>query len=297
MRRLLLLLAAMPWAGGALAQTSVSSPRADHTSFTIYRDGLALVTETRRVDLPAGPLTLSFQGVVETLLPQSAVITGLDRARVENNYDFDALTARSLLEHSVGKQVTVIRTDRARGTQVRALATIESAQDGVVLRFDDGVEALHCSGLPERLELAQVPQGLAGKPTLSVQLAGGVAGPRTVTISYLAQRFTWSADYVAHLDAAASKLDLLGWVTLTNGTDTSFREAQVQVVAGASAPSSIPRAGAGRTAGAGTRPLATTLAKCRDSCLCLPVIRRRNQNGSRGSPPDSSMRTTASCRK
>ena len=52
----------------------VISPRPDSVSVTIYRDLFALVTETRTIDLPAGPVTLVFDGVVETLIPQSAVI-------------------------------------------------------------------------------------------------------------------------------------------------------------------------------------------------------------------------------
>lgn len=232
MRRWLLLLLAASWGSSGLAQTSVYSPRADATSITIYRDGIAQITETRRVDLPAGPVTLVLQGVVETLLPQSAVVAGLDRRVAESNYDFDALTVESLIRHSVGRQVTVVRTDRVRGVETRSLATIVSAEEGVVLRFESGSEALHCSGLPERLEFSEVPGGLTGKPQLSVKLAAGAAGPRTVTVSYIAQRFRWSADYVAQLNAVSNRVNLHGWVTLDNGTDTNFRGAQVQVVAG-----------------------------------------------------------------
>ena len=45
-------------------ETRVVSPRADSVSVTIYRDLFALVTETRSVDLPAGPVTLQFDCVV-----------------------------------------------------------------------------------------------------------------------------------------------------------------------------------------------------------------------------------------
>ena len=50
---------------------------------TIYRDDLALVTETRTVDLPAAAVTLVVEDVVETLLPQSAIVTELAVARRE----------------------------------------------------------------------------------------------------------------------------------------------------------------------------------------------------------------------
>ena len=53
----------------------VISPRADAVSVTIYRDLFALVTESRTIDLPGGPVTLVFEGVPETLLPASAVVS------------------------------------------------------------------------------------------------------------------------------------------------------------------------------------------------------------------------------
>src|SRR5688572_21529531 len=55
-------------------ETRVISPRPDTVSVTIYRDLFALITETRTVDLPEEPVTLVFDGVVETLIPQSALI-------------------------------------------------------------------------------------------------------------------------------------------------------------------------------------------------------------------------------
>ena len=56
-------------------EVTVFSPRADSVAVTIYRDDLALITETRTVDLPAAAVTLVIEDVVETLLPQSAIVT------------------------------------------------------------------------------------------------------------------------------------------------------------------------------------------------------------------------------
>jgi hypothetical protein len=219
--------------GVARADVTVTSPRADSVVVTIYRDDLALVTETRTVDLPPDAVTLVLAGVVETLLPPSAVIADTGRALAESNFDFDRLTPASLLASSVGKTVTLTRTDRATGRVTRTAATILSAGDGVVLRTADGAEALHCSGLPERVELDAVPDALAAQPRLSVKLAAGEAGRRTVELSYLAHGFSWSSDYVARLNQRSDALALTGWVTLTNDTGATFEQAEVQVVAGA----------------------------------------------------------------
>ncbi len=101
-----------------------------------------------------------------------------------------------------------------------------------MLRTVDGNEALYCSGLPERLELMRVPDELLAKPRLSVRLAAGEPGPRTVKVSYLAHGFAWSSDYVAHLNERSDAMSLAGWATLTNSTGTVFEQAEVQLVAG-----------------------------------------------------------------
>ena len=214
-------------------QVEVVSPRPDGISITIYRDLFALVTETRTVDLPEGPVTLSFEGVVETLLPQSAVVADASRELAERNFDYDALTPNNLLTRSIGKSVTITRTLPGSGRVVQTRATVVAANDaGITLHTDLGHEAFHCSGLPERLTFDQIPDDLHAKPKLSVQLAAGPAGKRTIRLSYLAHGFEWKSDYVARMNAAGNRMDLTGWLTLRNHTQASFRNAQVQVVAG-----------------------------------------------------------------
>ncbi len=211
----------------------VVSPQADAVSITIYRDLFALVTETRTVDLPEGPVTLSFEGVVETLLPQSAVVTQLGRALQERNFDYDPLSPNSLLAKSIGQNVTITRTLPGAGRVVQTRAVILAANDnGIMLRTEQGNEALHCSGLPERLAFDEIPDDLHARPKLSVRLAAGPAGKRTVRVSYLAHGFTWKSDYVARLNPAGTRMDLTGWLTLHNYTRANLRGAQVLVVAG-----------------------------------------------------------------
>ncbi len=230
----LCLLTLLAGANAARAQQiEVVSPQPDSVSVTIYRDLFALVTETRTVDLPEGPVTLSFEGVVETLLPESAVVADVGHELAERNFDYDALTPNNLLTRSIGKSVTITRTLPGSGRAVQTRATVVAANDaGITLRTDLGNEAFHCSGLPERLVFDHIPDDLHARPKLSVQLAAGPAGKRTMRLSYLAHGFAWKSDYVARLNAAGNRMDLTGWITLQNYTQASFRNAQVQVVAG-----------------------------------------------------------------
>ena len=176
-------LLAVPTLGAA---TEVISPRPDTVSVTIYRDLFALVTETRTIDLPEGAVTLSFDGVVETLLPASAVVADSGRTLEERNYDYDALTPSALFRKSIGEKVILTRTLPGSG-EVKQLeaVVVSAAAGGITFRTVEGNEALHCSGLPEHVTFEKIPDALHPRPRLSVRLAPGPAGPRTVTIGTL----------------------------------------------------------------------------------------------------------------
>jgi hypothetical protein len=220
-------LAALP---AAADEVTVISARPDAVSVTIYRDLFALITETRTVDLPAGPVTLVFDGVVDTLLPQSAVLSDVHRAVAEANYDFDRLTPANLLAKSIGRRVTLTRTHPATGRARQVTATLVAANTrGVIFQTEEGHEALFCSGLPEQLSFEEIPGELKREPQLSIHLSAGDPGKRQVRVSYLAHGFTWQANYVAQL---GERMDLFGWITLHNLTGASFHDASVQVVAG-----------------------------------------------------------------
>ena len=234
--------------GAAAAQTQVTSAAPESVSVTIYRDGpvdtaqlarsvewgglsgLALITETRTVRLPAGRSVVRFRGVAEGALPQSAKVTGVDG--LEQNYDFDLLSPGSLIARAVGEPVRRVRTNPETGRETVDRGVLRSAASGVVLEIDGRLEALGCSGLPEKLVFDRVPPSLADKPTLSVMVDSPRAATRTLQLSYLALGLQWSADYVARVRPDGRTLDLTGWITLANAGRTSFEKAPTAVVAG-----------------------------------------------------------------
>jgi len=65
-----------------------------------------------------------------------------------------------------------------------------------------------------------------------ISLLNPVAGQQNLELSYLTGGLAWRADYVAELNAQDDRLDLSGWVTLTNQSGTTYRNARLQLVAG-----------------------------------------------------------------
>ena len=242
-----LIVAALSAAAAGAAPVS-TSPGPDKVSVTVYRapqrsadtpieldwlNGFALITETRRVTIPAGDSDLRFEGVAGGIIPESAIVSGLPEGVIEKNQDAYLLSPASLIDRSLGQRVHLRRTSSATGQVREEDAVIRSSAEGaVVLQTAAGFEALRCTGLPEKLVFDGVPEGLSAKPTLSVRTHSPAAATATVTLSYLAAGFDWQANYVVRLAPNADRMDLFSWVTLASSDETSFPNADTQAVAG-----------------------------------------------------------------
>src|SRR6185503_17225007 len=159
-------------------------------------------------DVPAaGRVTIAFRGVADTMVPQTAALTGLPGVLVERNEDFDLLTPGSLVAHSLGREVRVLTTGPGKARPTERSAVLRSGPDGVLLDFGGQVEALGCGGPPTRLVFDRAPPELSDKPTFSVLADVPKPGRYTVQLSYLATGFSWSADYLTHIRPDGKTLD------------------------------------------------------------------------------------------
>ena len=199
---------------------------------TIYNDNLALVKDVRKVPLKAGASALAFRDVsarmrAETALMRSLSSPGALRVQ-EQNFDFDLLTPQKMLEKYVGKQVKVVSTHPTTGAETVETATVLSANNGVVLQIGQRIE----TGVPGRLVFVYLPPNLRDRPTLVMNLQNTGPAQQDVELSYLTGGLSWKADYVVELNAAEDALDVSGWVTLTNTSGATYRNARLQLVAG-----------------------------------------------------------------
>lgn len=218
----------------AQAEITTVSPQSDQTSVavTIYNEDLALVKDSRKLNLSSGLSALSFRDVSAQIKPETALLRSLlpnsNLQVLEQNFDFDLLTPQKLLEKNVGQQVSIIRTNPSTGAETQETATVLSAQDGVVLKIGNRIE----TGIPGRIVYPDVPGQLKDRPTLTTQVQYKGAEQSSVELSYLTGGLQWKADYVAELSSKEDAIDLSGWVTLTNTSGTAYPNAKVQLVAG-----------------------------------------------------------------
>lgn len=198
-------------------------------AITVYNQNFGLVREVRRLNLPGDRVELEYQDVASSIQPETVHIRRLDSGDLtvlEQNYRYDLLTPRKLLEKHVGQTVTLYRRE-ANGSEEAVQAEILSVAEGVVLRIDGEITY----DVPGRFAFPRVPENLIPEPTL-VWLIDAERGQQDVEVSYLAGEMGWKADYVVVLEDDERHGDMTGWVTLTNRSGTGYENAQLKLVAG-----------------------------------------------------------------
>ncbi len=242
------LLALSAGAGPPVVQSQAGEGRT--VSVTVYTAGRALVRDARPVTLPAGEVDLEFADIAAAVMPETVSIQGDAVTVLEQNYEYDLLSPQTLLAKFVGRDLRLVLVEPGGpdGAMVQRTVTgrLLSIENGTVWRIGDDI----VSNPPYReLVFPSVPATLRERPTLVWRLDSGRAGQRRLEATYLTARMGWQADYVLTLDAPGTEGRLLGWVTLSNESGTTYPDARIQLVAGnvhlAPAPSPL-RTGAMR---------------------------------------------------
>ena len=204
-------------------------------SVTVYNSDIALVRDVRKLLLPSGELDLKFMDIAATVNPATVHFRSLtEPSRVnvlEQNYEYDLLEPDKLLRKYIGREVTLVRTVQENGStrQEEVKAELLSYNNAPVWRIGkEIVTGLHA----DHIRFPELPNNLYSRPTLIWTLENGGAQAHRVEASYLAGKLAWNADYVLTVGRDDKSADLDGWVTLQNGSGTSFRNAKLQLVAG-----------------------------------------------------------------
>ncbi len=196
-------------------------------SLTVYNQNLALVREVRQFELDKGVNFLTLTGVASQIDPTSVHFRLLSNTPVillEQNYDYDLVGKHKLLEKYIGRKIVLV--DPEDGTRREVI--LLSIADGMVVEYE-GKILLDPKG---KVELPALAEGLLLKPTLEWQVLSDKPVSAEGEISYLASGMSWNADYVALLSDTEKTLDMEGWVTLTNNSGATYKNAKLKLIAG-----------------------------------------------------------------
>ncbi len=221
---LALLVAGTVLGGEQLGRTSVD--------LTIYNQNLSLVRDVRHVNIPTGITTVTVPDIPATIDGTSVhfvSLTDRDAVRIlEQNYQYDLVSQAKIMEKYLGHRIEFVRLNEETKKEYSVFGTLLTAGFGTVAEIDGKIEL----NPPGRMVLPSLPEGLILRPQLTWLVSNRHAGDQTAEISYLAGQLSWICTYVALLNKTDDRVDLTGWVTLTNNSGTSFPNAGLKLVAG-----------------------------------------------------------------
>ena len=205
---------------------------ADDLALTVTNADIALVRETRQLQLEKGAHRFDLQDIPARIQPSSVLIESEDNSFVvlEQNYEYDLVNVDKVLNKSLNKNVRIVHPEfgdltgelLSVSTRFLMLKNMDK-QLQIVPRSDD---------LQVFIEDYSKGEGFITRPTLVWQVKTKQAGKHSSKISYLTGGLDWRADYVGRLSQNDKLLILASWVTVDNKSGKTFKDARLKLMAG-----------------------------------------------------------------
>ncbi|HYT94771.1 MAG TPA: hypothetical protein VEL76_39000 [Gemmataceae bacterium] len=206
---------------------------------TVY-DSFALVKDRRELPdvFKKGLNVIHFRDVAATLDPTSVHFRSLTdpQAQVlEQNYEFDLVSADKLLQKYIDQKITVhVRDGKAYegillSYDSQRLVLAGSKDKGPIFLVERGENV-------KRIQFSKLPEGLLTRPTLVWEVEARKPGKHLIEVSYIANQLAWRADYNLVLKGDDQRADLSGWVTIKNHSGVAYANAAVKLLAGQTHP-------------------------------------------------------------
>ncbi len=200
-------------------------------AITIYNNDLAVVKDSRNIDLKKGISELKYQEVAAAIDPTSVhfkSLTAPDKvAIIEQNYEYDLINSDKIAEKYLDKEITVHLKDETFNGIL-----LSNEGSSLVLKTDsDTVKLISKSGIVN-IDFPKLPRGLITRPTLVWTINTEKEGTHKTEVSYLTSRMNWHAEYVAVAKNDDKQLELSAWVSIDNKSGATYPDAKLKLIAG-----------------------------------------------------------------
>jgi hypothetical protein len=224
---LAILLSTPAWGAAAPAP-----PAEEGVSLTVYNQNFAVVKEVRSLAVDAKTAIVQFRDVAKQIDATSVAFKSLtDPAGttvLEQNYEFDLVSTNKLLDKYIDKPLTVV-TKQGKSYE-GVLQSFDPQQ--LILKSKTGIVMVQRPDNVQNIEFGELPAGLLTRPTLVWKVATEKPGKHLVQVTYQTAGMSWVSDYSAIINKDDTKMDLSGWVTVTNQSGAAYKDAKVKLIAG-----------------------------------------------------------------
>lgn len=215
----------------AAAPTMTTADDQAALSMTVYQQGLALIRDERTVDIPLGRTQLGLTDISNQLMTESIMLTGQGLALHGYSYTKASLSSGNLLDSHIGQTIQVLHQDPRTGNVIEQDGVLVGVSNGSPIVDINGRIEIGGPGVPWWIAVDAIPPELQAKESLILDLDNQTRGPQSLSLVYLSRGLSWQANYTGQL-SADNTLNLSGWVSVDNNSNTQFTAARVQLLAG-----------------------------------------------------------------
>ena len=211
----------------ALLGASLSQNTSDN-SLIIYNSNVGLVHEQRELNLKKNESQIIYEDVASTINTDSVNVelpNGI--SLFSQQYRFDKLTQRKLLDAHIGKSVDVKVMKDAKNFKIIQATLLSNDGNRCIVKANDKNIITVDS---KNIIFKNIPDELITKPSLvwNVQTKNNVNS--NMSIDYLISQVSWRSNYILNLKK--DKANLSGWITIDNRSGKSFKKTNLHVLAG-----------------------------------------------------------------
>lgn len=218
---------------------------ASQPALTIYNQNFAVVRDAVPLDLKAGVNQASFAGATAYVEPASVVLrdpAGKAQFQIlEQNYRADTVSQEMLLRLNEGKTIQFETIKEEAGQSKRELVSGKIIRSGSGSLYPGGqavsepvieVDGKLRFTLPGLPIFPPLTDDSILKPTLFWVINAEHPATIDAELSYISGGLSWEADYNLVMPERGNTLDMVGWVTIDNQSGSSFKQAQIKLMAG-----------------------------------------------------------------
>jgi len=213
-----------------LISTSLFALDRKEVSLTVYNQNFAVIKDVRTADIKKGLNKIDFDETPTSIISESVRVKfpKADVNILEQNFEYDLINSDKMLSKFIDNQIKVITKDN--NMYSGSLLSFDASY--ILIKADDGKVNMLSRENIKTLEFVKMPSDFKTKPTLVWLLNSAKSSKEDIEVSYMANNFSWQADYVVTLDSKDKNLDINAWVSITNNSGASYENAKLKLMAG-----------------------------------------------------------------
>ncbi len=209
-------------AGAVLAQPSL----------TVYNQNFAVVRDEVEAHLIPGVNELRFSGVTAAVEPESVILrdpAGKVAFQIlEQSYRNDPADEALLLKLYEGREIEFeVDAGEGRKTLVKG-KIVRAGNPSPIIEIEKRLQFQ----LPGRPWFPALGDNTILQPTLTWQINAAAEAQGALELAYVTGGLSWNADYNLVLPEKGNVFDLVGWVSVQNGSGKTFENANLKLMAG-----------------------------------------------------------------